>query len=70
MMHGGTVGLMGHDMHDNLTSCRVDHPIPKGKSITKPTRDIGDLVEQEMLSVAKAIEAATRRLQQLLDAPA
>src|SRR6202012_2080043 len=44
--------------------------IPKGKSPTKGARgDIGDLVEQEMLGAAKAIEAATQRLQQLIGRP-
>jgi huntingtin-interacting protein 1-related protein len=60
------VGLTGHN---NLTSRRVDHPIPKGKFVTKSTGGIGDLVEQEMLGAAKAIEAATQHLQQLLERP-
>jgi hypothetical protein len=62
-VHLGIDALMGHDY---LTSCRVDHSIPKGKSVTKTNRDIGDLVKQEMLGEAKAIEAATQRLQQLM----
>ncbi|KAH9044515.1 ANTH domain-containing protein [Lactarius pseudohatsudake] len=48
----------------------VEAIIPKGKSVTKAVSgDIGDLVEQEMLGAAKAIEAATQRLQQLIARP-
>ncbi|KAI0296230.1 cytoskeleton assembly control protein [Russula brevipes] len=47
----------------------VESIIPKGKSLTKTSGDIGDLVEQEMLGAAKAIEAATQRLQQLMVRP-
>lgn len=48
----------------------VEVIIPKGKSLTKAVSgDIGDLVEQEMLGAAKAIEAATQRLQQLIARP-
>ncbi|KAH8997327.1 ANTH domain-containing protein [Lactarius akahatsu] len=48
----------------------VEAVIPKGKSLTKAVSgDIGDLVEQEMLGAAKAIEAATQRLQQLIARP-
>ncbi|KAH9004049.1 cytoskeleton assembly control protein [Lactarius hatsudake] len=48
----------------------VEAIIPKGKSLTKAVSgDIGDLVEQEMLGAAKAIEAATQRLQQLIARP-
>jgi hypothetical protein len=47
----------------------VEAIIPKGKSLTKTSGDIGDLVEQEMLGAAKAIEAATLRLQQLMTRP-
>ncbi|KAF8481976.1 cytoskeleton assembly control protein [Russula ochroleuca] len=47
----------------------VESIIPKGKSLTKANGDIGDLVEQEMLGAAKAIEAATQRLQQLMARP-
>ena len=47
----------------------VEAIIPKGKSLTKTSGDIGDLVEQEMLGAAKAIEAATQRLQQLMTRP-
>ena len=49
-----------------MTSFRVDHPIPKGKSVMKPTKGIGALVKQEMLDAAKATEAATQRLQWLM----
>jgi huntingtin-interacting protein 1-related protein len=47
----------------------VEAIIPKGKSLTNANGDIGDLVEQEMLGAAKAIEAATQRLQQLMARP-
>jgi hypothetical protein len=47
----------------------VESIIPKGKSLTQANGDIGDLVEQEMLGAAKAIEAATQRLQQLMARP-
>ena len=47
----------------------VESIIPKGKSVTKTNGDIGDLVEQEMLGAAKAIEAAMQRLQQLMARP-
>ncbi|KAH9178746.1 cytoskeleton assembly control protein [Lactarius sanguifluus] len=48
----------------------VEAIVPKGKSLTKAVSgDIGDLVEQEMLGAAKAIEAATQRLQQLIARP-
>lgn len=47
----------------------VESVIPKGKSLPKTNGDIGDLVEQEMLGAAKAIEAATERLQQLIARP-
>ncbi len=46
----------------------VDGLVPKGgKAGAVPTTngDLGDLVEQEMLSAAQAIEAATARLEQL-----
>jgi hypothetical protein len=46
----------------------VESIIPKGKSVTA-NGDIGDLVEQEMLGAAKAIEMATQRLQQLIARP-
>ncbi|EIW87058.1 ANTH-domain-containing protein [Coniophora puteana RWD-64-598 SS2] len=49
----------------------VDALIPKGKggALAKANGDIGDLVEQEMLGAAQAIEAATRRLQELMARP-
>ena len=47
----------------------VESIIPKGKSLTKTSGDIGDLVEQEMLGAARAIEAAMERLQQLMTRP-
>jgi huntingtin-interacting protein 1-related protein len=47
----------------------VEAIIPQGKSLTNGSGDIGDLVEQEMLGAAKAIEAATQRLQQLIARP-
>lgn len=50
----------------------VDKLVPKGGkagAIAKTNGDIGDIVEQEMLSAAKAIEAATERLQQLMSRP-
>ncbi|KAH9049359.1 ANTH domain-containing protein [Lactarius hengduanensis] len=57
-------------MRNNGLSESVEAIIPKGKSVTKAVSgDIGDLVEQEMLGAAKAIEAATQRLQQLIARP-
>ncbi|KAI0094319.1 cytoskeleton assembly control protein [Irpex rosettiformis] len=50
----------------------IDKLAPKGGkagAIAKTNGDIGDLVEQEMLGAAKAIEAATQRLQQLINRP-
>ena len=50
----------------------IDKLAPKGGkagAIAKTTGDIGDLVEKEMLGAAKAIEAATERLQQLINRP-
>ena len=49
----------------------IDKLAPKGgkAGVAKTNGDIGDLVEQEMLSAAKAIEAATERLQQLMARP-
>jgi huntingtin-interacting protein 1-related protein len=45
--------------------------VPKGKgnSLAKVNGDIGDIVEQEMLGAARAIEAATQRLQELMSRP-
>lgn len=50
----------------------VDSLVPKGGksgALAKANGDIGDIVEQEMLGAAKAIEAATERLQQLISRP-
>ncbi|KZT02470.1 cytoskeleton assembly control protein [Laetiporus sulphureus 93-53] len=50
----------------------VDSLVPKGGkagALSKAKGDIGDIVEQEMLGAAKAIEAATERLQQLMSRP-
>ncbi|KDR85430.1 hypothetical protein GALMADRAFT_274405 [Galerina marginata CBS 339.88] len=50
----------------------VDGLIPKGAkagALARANGDIGDIVEQEMLSAAKAIELATDRLQQLMSRP-
>jgi hypothetical protein len=50
----------------------IDKVLPKGQnasSVAKTNGDIGDLVEQEMMSAAAAIEAATQRLQQLMSRP-
>ncbi|CAL1694948.1 unnamed protein product [Somion occarium] len=50
----------------------VDKLVPKGGkagALAKANGDIGDLVEQEMLGAAKAIAAATERLQQLMSRP-
>ncbi|TEB38916.1 cytoskeleton assembly control protein [Coprinellus micaceus] len=50
---------------------RADVPIRSNTSgaLARASGDLGDLVEQEMLSAAKAIEAATDRLQQLMSRP-
>ncbi|KAG8769263.1 sla2 Src-like adaptor 2 [Ceratobasidium sp. 428] len=47
----------------------VDKLIPKNKSGARANGDLGDIVEQEMLGAARAIEAATQRLQQLINRP-
>ncbi|KAL0951507.1 hypothetical protein HGRIS_008192 [Hohenbuehelia grisea] len=50
----------------------VDALIPKGAkagALARANGDIGDIVEQEMLSAAKAIEGATARLQELMSRP-
>jgi len=50
----------------------VDGLVPKGGkagALTKSNGDIGDMVEQEMLGTARAIEAATERLQELMSRP-
>ncbi|KAG8978618.1 sla2 Src-like adaptor 2 [Tulasnella sp. 425] len=49
----------------------VEALIPKAKSssLAKTNGDIGDVVEAEMLGAARAIEAATQRLQELMSRP-
>jgi len=47
----------------------VDRMVPKSKSLARANGDIGDIVEQEMLGAAKAIEMATKRLQELMARP-
>ena len=50
----------------------VDAMIPKGATsgaLARANGDIGDIVEQEMLSAARAIELATERLQALMVRP-
>ncbi|KIJ22116.1 hypothetical protein PAXINDRAFT_105954 [Paxillus involutus ATCC 200175] len=50
----------------------VDALVPKGSkggALSKANGDIGDIVEQEMLNAAQAIEAATQRLQELMSRP-
>ena len=50
----------------------VDGLVPKGAksgALARANGDIGDIVEQEMLSAAQAIESATERLQQLMTRP-
>ena len=41
----------------------------KGSDLTRANGDIGDIVEQEMLSAARTIEAATQKLQELMAKP-
>lgn len=55
----------------NKLSSKVEELVPKGKSssLAKANGDIGDIVEQEMLHAAQAIEAATQRLQELMNRP-
>ncbi|KAG8219478.1 cytoskeleton assembly control protein [Butyriboletus roseoflavus] len=50
----------------------VDTLVPKGSkggALAKANGDIGNIVEQEMLHAAQAIEAATQRLQELMSRP-
>ncbi|KAH7886145.1 ANTH domain-containing protein [Phlebopus sp. FC_14] len=50
----------------------IDTMIPKGTkggALARANGDIGDIVEQEMLNAAQAIEDATQRLQQLMSRP-
>ncbi|KIM27928.1 hypothetical protein M408DRAFT_329841 [Serendipita vermifera MAFF 305830] len=55
----------------NKLSGKVEELVQKGKggSLAKANGDIGDIVEQEMLGAARAIEAATQRLQELMSRP-
>jgi len=41
----------------------------KGSDLARANGDIGDIVEQEMLSAARTIEAATQKLQELMAKP-
>jgi hypothetical protein len=50
-------------------STTVEALVPKHASLTKTNGDIGDLVESEMQAAARAIEAATERLQALMSRP-
>ncbi|KAG6821407.1 hypothetical protein H0H93_014204 [Arthromyces matolae] len=49
----------------------IEELVPKGKTgaLSRANGDIGDIVEQEMLGAAQAIEQATRRLQELMSRP-
>ncbi|KAG6380853.1 hypothetical protein JVT61DRAFT_5240 [Boletus reticuloceps] len=50
----------------------IDTLVPKGSkggALAKANGDIGNIVEQEMLNAAQAIEAATQRLQELMSRP-
>jgi hypothetical protein len=50
----------------------IDGLIPKGAkgaALARANGDIGDIVEQEMSSAARAIELATQRLQELMSRP-
>jgi hypothetical protein len=47
----------------------VETIIPKGKSLANANGDIGDLIEQEMVGAARAIETAMQRPQQLMACP-
>jgi hypothetical protein len=49
----------------------VDNIVPKGgkAGALKTNGDLGDLVEQEMMGAARAIEEATERLQRLMSRP-
>ncbi|KAG8992712.1 sla2 Src-like adaptor 2 [Tulasnella sp. JGI-2019a] len=55
----------------NKLSETVEALIPKTKAggVANMNGDIGDVVEREMMGAAKAIEAATKRLQELMDRP-
>ena len=49
----------------------VDSLVPKNKggALAKANGDIGDIVEQEMLGAARAIEDATQRLKEMMSRP-
>lgn len=47
----------------------VEALMPKGKSLPGANGNIGDIVEHEMSSAARAIELATQRLQELMSRP-
>ncbi|KAF8560005.1 ANTH-domain-containing protein [Imleria badia] len=49
----------------------IETLVPKGSKggLAKANGDIGNIVEQEMLNAAQAIEAATQRLQELMSRP-
>ncbi|KAG6885266.1 hypothetical protein C0993_003956 [Termitomyces sp. T159_Od127] len=49
----------------------IDGLVPKDKAgaLARANGDIGDIVEQEMLGAAQAIEQATQRLQELMSRP-
>lgn len=49
----------------------LDRLVPKGKAadLVKAGGDVGDIVEQQMLGAAQAIEAATQRIHQLMTQP-
>lgn len=50
-------------------SSTIDGLVPKQSALTKTNGDIGDLVESEMQAAARAIEAATSRLQAIMSRP-
>nr|CRX78959.1 hypothetical protein ls5930a1_00023 [Leucosporidium scottii] len=50
-------------------SSTVESLVPKHTSLAKTNGDIGDLVESEMQAAARAIEAATSRLQDIMSRP-
>jgi hypothetical protein len=56
------------DVRSSLTSLSdiIDKVIPKAAGGGRPRGDAGDIVEQEMLSAAQAIDAATERIRLLM----
>jgi hypothetical protein len=50
-------------------STALEQLVPKQTSLAQANGEIGDLVEQEMSAAARAIEAATERLQSLMSRP-